>query len=229
MSTMTDYGRPASAGEARSATRSWGWLLGPLIGVSAIAVMMVTGAGFSVGDDLPVAEMLTKLEEARSVLLLGGASEALAAMGLVIFGVWAADRLRAVEPEGALTSRVVSGGAFVTAAMLAVAAAHTQLATVDAADAVDPAVPLTLHTLEENLFAGAWCSLALMSGAVAVAAFRHRVVPTWLGGVSAFVTALLLIAQVVVPWAGWFPSAIWLIVAGVGLRKLPSGRAGASH
>lgn len=224
MSTMTEHGRTTTA-VTHNTGGSRLWALGPLLGVAAVATMMVTGAGFSVADDLPVAEMLTKLEKARSVLLLGGAAQAFAAMGLVIFGVWAAARLRAVEPEGALTSRIVAGGAFVTAAMLAIAAAHTQLATLDATDAVDPAVPLAIHTLEESLFAGAWCSLALLSGAVAVAAFRHRVVPMWLGGVSAFVTALLLVAQVVVPWAGWFPSAIWLIVAGIGLRNLPRGTA----
>ena len=223
MSTMTQQERTATG--AGATTRTSMWFLGPLVGIGAVAAMMVTGAGFSVTDKIPVAEMLTKLEDARSVLLLGGAAEAFAAMGLVLFGVWASAQLRAVEPVGALTSRIVSGGAFVTAAMLAVAAALTQLSSGDALDAVDPAIPLTIHTLEENLFAGAWCSLALVSGAVAVAAFRHRVVPTWLGGVSAFVTALLLVAQVVVPWAGWFPSAIWLVVAGIGLRKLPAGTA----
>ena len=224
MSTMTQTTRTGSPSPDGGSGSRW-WVLGPLLGILGVAAMMMTGAGFSVEDDLPAAEMLAKLEDARSSLLLGGAAQAFAAMGLVLFGVWVSSRLREMEPEGALTSRIAAGGAYVTAAMLAVAAAHTQLATGDATDAVDPAVPLAIHTLEENLFAGAWCTLALVSGAVAVASLRHRVVPVWLGGVSAFVTALLLIAQVVVPWAGWFPSAIWLIVAGIGLRKRPLARA----
>ncbi|HLF98832.1 MAG TPA: hypothetical protein VI916_00035 [Acidimicrobiia bacterium] len=183
--------------------------------------VMVVGVGFSVTDDLSVETMLDKLESARSVLLLGGALEALAAMALVIFGAWIFTVLRAVEPPGALTALVAGGGSLLTAAMLAMAAAHTQLATYEPKDSIDPAIPLTLHTLEENLYAGAWCSLALVAGAVAVAALRHRVLPTWFGGVSAFIAVLLLVLQIVVPWGGWFPAAVWLVVAGFGLRATP--------
>lgn len=197
---------------------SRGWLVAPVVGIVAAAGVMFTGAGFSVTDDLPVATMLEKLEDARSTLLLGGAVQAFAAMGVVVFGAWLFMRLRAVGPTGAMTSSVAAGGCGLTAAMMAVAAAHTQLATYDANAAVDAAVPLTLHTLEENLFAGAWCSLALVAGAVAVAALRHRIVPSWFGGVSAFIAVLLVVLQVVLPWAGWFPATIWLIVAGFGLR-----------
>jgi hypothetical protein len=62
--------------------------------------------------------------------------------------------------------------------------------------------------------------LAVATGAIAVAGLRHRVVPTWLGGVSAFITALLVVLQLVVPWAGWFPAAIWLIAVGIGMRNV---------
>lgn len=196
-----------------------GWLIAPAIGLVAIAGVMGTGAGFSVHDDLPVATMLDKFEAAASTLLLGGAVQAMVSMAMVVFGAWIYTRIKAVEPEGALTALVAAGGCALTAAVMAVAAAHTQLAGATAPDAVDPAIPLTLHTLEESLFAGAWCSLAVVAGAVAVASLRHRVLPTWLGGVSAFIAVLLLVLQVVVPWAGWFPAAIWLIAAGFGLRS----------
>jgi len=199
-----------------------GWLIAPAIGAVAIAGVMGSGAGFSVTDDLPVETMLDKIEAANSSLLLVGAVQALAAMGLVVFGAWIFSRLRAVEPAGALTSLVAGGGCLLTASMMAMAAAHTQL-VVDTQDAVDPAVALTLHTLEESLFAASWCSLALVAGAVAVAALRHRVLPTWLGGVSVFIAALLVVLQVVVPWAGWFVGAVWLVAAGFGLRvRAPS-------
>lgn len=200
--------------------QSKAWLVAPAVGLVAVAGVMGTGAGFSVTDDLPVETMLAKLEDAQSALLLGGAVQALAAMGMVVLGAWLFSRLRSVEPAGALTSGVAAGGCLLTAATMAVAAAHTQLATYDGSEVVDTAVPLTLHTLEENLFAGAWCSLALVAGAAAVAALRHRVLPTWFGGVSAFIAVLLVVLQVVVPWAGWFPGAIWLIAAGFGLRPL---------
>lgn len=194
-----------------------GWLLAPAIGLVAVTGVMGSGAGFSVTDDLPVETMLDKLESASSSLLLVGAVQAIAAMALVLLGAWIFARLRAVEPAGALTALVAGGGCLLTASMMAMAAAHTQLVA-GMEGAVDPAVPLTLHTLEENLFAGAWCSLALVAGAVAVAALRHRVLPTWLGGVSAFIAVLLVVLQVVVPWAGWFVGAVWLLAAGFGLR-----------
>lgn len=212
---MTTIERPQGVG---AASRSRGWLTGPATGVVALAGVMGAGAGFSVTDELPVETMLDKLESAGSSLLLGGAAQAFAAMAMVIFGAWIFSQLRAVEPAGALTSLVAGGGCILTAASMAVAAAHTQLAAIDPKEVVDPAIPLALHTLEESLFAGAWCSLALVAGAVAVAALRQRVLPTWLGGVSAFIAVLLVVLQVVVPWAGWFPSVIWLIVAGFGLR-----------
>jgi hypothetical protein len=208
--------------DAQVASASKGWLAAPLVGIMAAAGVMGASAGFSVTDDVPVATMLEKLEDARSALLLGGAVQALAAMGLVVFGAWLFMRLKAVEPAGALTAAVAAGGCGLTAAMMAVAAAHTQLATYDGEEAVDAAVPLTLYTLGENLFAGAWCSLALVAGAVAVASLRHRVLPSWFGGVSAFIAVLLVVLQVVVPWAGWFPAIIWLMVAGFGLRPRQS-------
>lgn len=208
-------------GDNRVGRATKGWLLAPVVGLVAAAGVVGTGAGFSTTDDLPVETMLEKLEDARSAVLIGGAVQALAAMGLVIFGAWLFSRLRAVEPPGALTAAVAAGGCGLTAAMMAMAAAHTQLSTYDGERVADTAVPLTLHTLAENLFAGAWCSVALVAGAVAVASLRHRVLPSWFGGVSAFIAVLLILLQVVVPWAGWFPAMIWFIVAGFGLRPQP--------
>jgi hypothetical protein len=215
--TVMDRAATGSTDEAVRGSRAW--IVAPVVGVLGLVVMMSMGVGFSVTDDLPVETMIAKLEAARSSLLLGGAIQALAAMGLVIFAAWIYQRLHAVEPDGALTALVAGGGAVLTAATLATSAMHTQLATTDGKVMVDPAIALTLHTLEENLFAASFCSLALVAGAVAVAAFRHRAVPIWLGGVSAFFAILLLVVQVVVPWASWFPGGLWLIVVGVGLRS----------
>jgi hypothetical protein len=208
-------GRPTTSSQRQG---SLAWTLGPAIGLAAIGAMLGTGAGFSVTDDLPVATMIEKLDAASSGLLLGGALQAVVAMALVVFGAWIARRLREVEPPGSTLSMVAFGGFGLAAAMAAVAGAHTQLVSGDASLYVDPAVPLALHAMEESLFAAAFCVLAVAAGAVAVAGLRHRVVPTWLGGVSAFITALLLVLQVVVPWAGWFPGAVWLVVVGVGMR-----------
>ena len=199
-----------------------GWVLGPVIGLATVGGMMVTGAGFSVTDDLPIDTMIDKLDAAKSVLLLGGALQAFVAMGLIAFGAWVATRLRAVTAAGSALPSVTMGGFGLGAALAAVAGTHTQLISGDAPRMVDPAIALTLHTLEESLFAAAFCALAVAAGAVAVAGLRHRIVPTWLGGVSAFVAALLVVLQLVVPWAGWFPAAVWLVAAGVGMRNVGS-------
>jgi hypothetical protein len=211
--------------QERSTGGRKGWLAGPAGALFIFGAMFMGGAGFSVTDDLPVPEMLEELEAARTTFLLGGAAEAMAAFALVVFAAFLGSRLRAVEPAGALTSRVASGGCLLAASLAAMAAAHTQLATMASEQTADPAINLTLHALEENLFAASWCALALPAAAVAVAALRHRVLPTWLGVVSAFVAVLLGVLQVVVPWAGWFPALVWLVAAGTGLRRYRAGAA----
>jgi hypothetical protein len=193
-----------------------GWVVGLVVGVGGLAAMMSTGAGFSVSDDLPVTTMIDKLEAARGNLLVGGGLQALVAMGLVIYAAFIRQSLLRREPDGALTPTIAYGGTLLAAAMVAFGAAATQLASYEGA--VDPAVPLTLHTLEENLFAGAWCSIAVVAGAVAFASLRRGSVARWFGGVSAFVTILLVVAQMVVPWAGWFPAALWVAISSFGLR-----------
>ena len=224
MAVTATTGRKMTIDEGPSTARS-GWMLGPAIGLAIVGGMMLTGAGFSVTDDLPVESMIEMLDDAQSVLLLGGALQAFVAMGLIAFGAWAAARLRSVTPQGSALPAVTLGGFGLGAALAAVAGAHTQLIAGDASRMVDPAIALTLHALEESLFAAAFCVLAVAAGAIAVAGLRHRVVPTWLGGVSAFVAALLAVLQLVIPWAGWFPAAVWLVAAGIGLRSVGSADA----
>jgi len=191
--------------------------LGIAIGILGFISLEMTGAGFSVSDELPIDTMLAKLDEARGSILLGGGLQAVVGMGVVIFGALVRRALRRSEPEGALTPTIAWGGALVTSSMVAMAAAMSQLSG-GTETAADPGVLLTLHTLQESLFAGAWCALALTAGAVAFAGLTRGSVPRWLGGVSAFIAVLLVLAQVVVPWAGWFPALIWVVVASIGLR-----------
>ena len=189
--------------------------------VIGLAATLLPSAGFSVEDNLPIETMLTKLEEAQSSLLLGGGLQAIAAMAVVVYGAFLRRALADREGPGALTPSIAWGGVLLTAAMAAMSGAHTQL-TGGMEGAVDPAIMLTLHTLEENLFAASWCAIALASGAVAVAGLKRGSVPRWLGGVSAFVTVLLVLAQVVVPWAAWFPAVVWIAVSAVALRSTTS-------
>ncbi len=191
--------------------------LGLALGIVGFTSMEMTAAGFSLADDLPVATMLDKLEAVSGTMTLGGGIQALVAMGVVIFGALVRRTLLGSEPEGALTPTIAWGGALVTASMISVGAALAQLTGATESPA-DPAVLLGLYNITESFFAGAWCALALTAGAVAFAGLARGSVARWLGGVSAFIAVLLLLAQVVVPWAGWFPALIWVIVASIGLR-----------
>lgn len=185
-----------------------------LVGAAGV---LLPSAGFSAADDLPIEAMVAKLDAAGSALMLGGGLQGIAAMALVVYGAFMRRALDRREEPGALTPTIAWGGALLTAAMAAIASAHTQLSGA-MEKTVDPTIRVALHTLEENLFAGAWCAVALVSGAVAVAGLRRGAVPRWLGGISAFVTVLLLLAQLVVPWAAWFPAVVWIAVSAVALR-----------
>lgn len=204
-------------GDAAGRSQRWAWFGVAVAAVGVVATVMPS-AGFSVADDIPVAEMVSKLEDAKGSLLLGGGIQALASMGLIVFGAWLHRVLRDREPDDSLAPTIAFGGSLVTAAMMAMAAAHTQLSGA-MEDGVQAPILLTIHTLEENLFAGAWCTMAVVAATVAVSALRRGTLPRWLGGVSAFVAVLLLVAQLVVPWAGWFPAVVWVAVCSVGLRS----------
>lgn len=187
------------------------------VGVLGLVAGLYSSADFSVTDKLPVATMVKKFDDAASAMRVSGGLKALTAFGLVLFGAHVRHLLLRREPEGAMTPTVAWGGALLAAAMIATAGAITQL-SVGYTDAADSSVPLTLHTIDENLYAGAWCAIALVAGAVAVAGLRRGAVPRWFASVSAFVAILLVVAQLAVPWIGWFPALVWIIVAAFALR-----------
>jgi hypothetical protein len=215
--TMTSELHSSSSGPARTAGGRTSWL-GAGVGVLGLVASLYASAGFSVVDKLPVATMLQKLEDAASGMRVSGGLQALTAFGLVLFGAHIRHLLLRREPEGSLTPSVAWGGALLAAAMTATAGAITQL-SVGYTEAVDSSVPLTLHSLDENLYAGAWCAIALVAGAVAVAGLRRGAVPRWFAGLSAFVATLLVVAQLAVPWIGWFPALVWVIVSAFALRE----------
>ncbi len=180
--------------------------------------MEMTGAGFSIDENLTVDQMLAQLDKVRPTVLLGGGIQAIVAMGVVVFGAYVRRALRSREPQGSLTPTIAIGGSLLAGSLLTVAAATTQLSGAFEA-AVDPAILLTIFTFSENLFAGGWCALALTAGSVAVAGLARGSVPRWLAGVSAFIAVLLLVAQLAVPWAGWFPALLWIAVTSFSLRS----------
>lgn len=214
--TMTNELRSAPAGATARVPSRTPWVAAG-VGVVGLVAGLYASAGFSVTDKMPVATMLQKLDDAAGGMRVSGALQALTAMGLVLFGAHVRHLLLRREPDGSLTPTVAWGGALLAAAMTATAGAVAQL-SVGYVDAVDKSVPLTLHSLDENLYAGAWCAIALVAGAVAVAGLRRGAVPRWFAGVSAFVATLLVVAQLTVPWIGWFPALVWIIVSSFALR-----------
>ena len=212
-------GRPAT--DSRRGARIGTIALGLAIGIVGFIALEMTAAGFSLEDNLPIATMVDKLEAVSGSMTLGGGIQALVGMGVVIFGALVRRALLRSEPEGALTPTVAWGGALVTGTMISVGAALSQL-TGASKSPTDPALLLANYNLAESFYAGAWCALALTAGAVAFAGLARGSVSKWLGGVSAFIAVLLVLAQVVVPWAGWFPAAVWVLVASIGLRS-PAG------
>ena len=218
--TAISVDRPPS--NSRPAARLGLIGLGVALGLAGFISLEMTGAGFSLSDDLPVETMISKLEAVSGPMTLGGGIQALVGLGVVIFGAVVRRTLLRSEPEGALTPTIAWGGALVTATMISVGAALSQLTGASEAPGA-PAALLASYNLSESFFAGAWCALALTAGAVAFAGLARGSVQRWLRGVSAFVAVLLLLAQVVVPWAGWFPALIWVIVASIGLRTSAVG------
>jgi hypothetical protein len=215
-SMTTTFDQPVGASKASRISPLLA-TLGSAVLLGGFFAMEFGSAGFSVDDDLSVDQMVAKLDELGGALSLGGGFQALVAMGVVIFGACVRRALAAREPEGSITPAVALGGAILAASLQTVGAAVTQLAGYFEKSA-DPAVRLTLYSLAENVFAGAWCPLALTAGAVAFAGLARGSVPRWFGGVSAFIAILLVVAQLVVPWAGWFPALIWIAVASFSLR-----------
>ena len=213
--TALSVDRPPT--NSRRASRIGTIALGLAIGVVGFISLEMTAAGFSLEDNLPVATMVEKLEAVSGTMTLGGGLQALVGLGVVIFGALVRRTLLRSEPEGALTPAIAWGGALVTASMISVGAALSQL-TGASKSPTDPALLLAGYNLSESFYAGAWCALALTAGAVAFAGLARGSVAKWLGGVSAFIAVLLVLAQVVVPWAGWFPAVIWILVASLGLR-----------
>ena len=191
--------------------------LGIAIGIAGFISLEMTGAGFSLEDNLPVATMVDKLEAVSGTMTLGGGIQALVGLGVVIFGALVRRTLLRSEPEGSLTPTIAWGGALVTATMISVGAALSQLTGASKSPS-DPSLLLPLYNVAESFYAGAWCALALTAGAVAYAGLARGSVSKWLGGVSAFIAVLLVLAQIVVPWAGWFPAVVWILVASIGLR-----------
>ena len=191
--------------------------LGLTLGIVGFISLEMTAAGFSLEDNLPTATMLDKLEAVSGTMTLGGGIQALVGLGVVVFGALVRRALLRSEPEGALTPTIAWGGALVTAAMVSVGAALSQLTGASKSPG-EPAALLANYNLSESFYAGAWCALALTAGAVAFAGLARGSVPRWLGGVSAFIAVVLLLAQVVVPWAGWFPALVWVLVTSIGLR-----------
>src|SRR5690606_40057554 len=71
-----------------------------------------------------------------------------------------------------------------------------------------------------DTMAWVWAGIGLTSGSLAVAGIRHGSLPRWLGWLSAVVTGLVVLTQLLpVQYMAAIVGAPWLVAAGAGLAR----------
>ena len=150
-------------------------------------------------------------------------------LGCVAF-VWFAGAVRArlVEAEGG--SGMFATLAFAGAVVAAAFGMATPAGDIDAAinkDDISPATAGTLHHLGDAFFVGAELSAIVLLAAVAVLAWRTRVLPRWWGVLGGVVAIVLVIGPI--GWAAMiFGLPIWTLGTTALLLRAPSRRRAAT-
>ncbi len=154
---------------------------------------------------------------------VGIALEMVAFVALLVFAAALARRVRAVEPEHSYAGQIVLTGGllFVSvklASGLALFAADRQ------AGDLDPALARAFTDVNDAGFGLSFLPLAVLLGAVAVAALAHGALPRALGWTGAVIAVLLLAAAtggadaVPVPF---LLALVWLLVTGGVMLRRP--------
>lgn len=209
--------------------------LAPLSGIVAVVLFVV---GFLVielvgdtPDDDATAEAYLSYFREDDGSIWGGAWILLVGM---FFFLWFLGSLRAAFSlaeggVGRLTSIAYTGG--IGAALLFTGVVATQLSGAIAAESegLSPEVAQTLWWAADGFFVSTSVFLAALYGASALLTLRTRILPLWLGIVSAILTLASL-----VPFVSWailiFATPLWTIIVAILLfsrRAAPAARAGA--
>lgn len=172
-------------------------------------VVVVDGESSQPGDKATGQQVLAWAQHHTNPILLGSW---MFMLGCISF-IWVAAELRArlAEAEGgsAAVSTALFGGAVGTAVLgIAIQAGDVAVAInksdIEASDAG------ALHRLTDVFFVGAELLAIVPLAALAVLAFRTRVVPRWWGVVSALIAVVLAIGPI--GWAGlMFGVPVWTL------------------
>jgi len=205
--------------------------LAPLSGIVAVVLFVVGFLVFELVGDPPgsdeTAEGYLSYFREDDGSIWGGAWILLVGM---FFFLWFLGSLRAAFSRaeggvGRLTSIAYTGG--IGAALLLTGAVATQISGAIAADENENLSPQTAETLwwaGDGFFVAAGFFLAALYAASALITLRTRVLPLWLGIVS----ATLALASLV-PFITWavviFATPIWIIIVAIWLYIRPDAPA----
>lgn len=215
--------QPDAPTDATSTGRGWAWA-GAAAGAIAFVAFM-TSSSMAPGDDALMADNALLAEhviDKEAIVWTFQVCCSVAALGVAIFAAGLRRKLAEQAPAGSLLPTLAGAGlASVAIMLLAGGGISTELfwqlgQDLGKADADTIASNLGIF----NTLAWVWAGAGLSSGAVAVAALRHGSLPRWLGWVSAVVTALIALTQLVpLQYMAAFIGAPWLIIAGIGLAR----------
>ncbi len=190
-----------------SENRRWA-LVGPLtVGLWIAGLFLVTYKG--PGDHASGSDILAWYKAHTTTILLGGWIFMLGCLGFVAFVAG----LRARLAEAIGPAAVLPGLALVGAAMAGAFGMLT--AAVDVAGAIDkneiaPSTASAFHHAVDIFFVSAELAAILPLAAVAVVAWRTRVLPRWWAGFSGFAAIVLVIGPI--GWAALiFGLPIWTL------------------
>lgn len=195
----------------------------PLSGIVAVILFVVGFLVFEVVGDSPgsdlTAEQYLAYFQAEEATILAGSWIFL--LGIPFF-LWFLSTVRAALERseggaGKLVTVAYAGG--VGVALLVAATLGTQMAGAIAANDNANLSPQTAETLwwaGDGFMVGAFFFLATFLAACAIAAFRTRVFPLWLGIVS-----VILAVGAAIPFVGWavliFAMPLWIIFVAIRL------------
>lgn len=217
---------PAEARSAPAPTtgerRGWAWA-GAVAGLAGIA-MFVASMSLAVSDD-SMADSALVLQEILDEDAAVWAFQVACSLGALCATVFAAGlrrRLAAQAPAESLLPTLAAAGLASVAIMLLVGGGiSTELfwALVQDHGEVDPDIVAANLGIFDTM-AWVWAGIGLTSGSLAVAGIRHGSLPRWLGWLSAAVTGLIVLTQLLpVQYLAAFVGAPWLVVAGAGLAR----------
>ena len=216
--------RAVESSPATTGGPAWAWS-GVVAGLCGIVTFIVSPTLVSEWTDEIMADnelLAAELVGSEAKVWVTQVLTSLAAILLVVFGAGLRRRLAAQEPVGSLLPNVAFGGTLLTATMCLVGGGiSTELywSLAEGAGATDPDT-LAAQLGIFNTMLWVWAAMGLTAGAVAIAALRHGSVQRWIGWVSAVLTALIVVTQVVpMQYMALVPASLWLVIAGIGLAR----------